>query len=225
MQDVKILLVEDNEIASHTMKSFLEDCNFIVDVVYTVTDGVAYLKNKNYNLLLLDLNLPDFSGFDLLSSIANTVAIPTIVTSAYNDTKTKVKAFRYGANDYLTKPIDFEELEARIWALLCRKDNIKLLHVEEEYIFKINANQIYFKDIALALTPLEFNILSYFINHSGQIVSREQITSSITSVKSHRLLDNHIRNIRKKIELNSSKPVYLKTEYGLGYIFDSIKKI
>jgi len=219
MQDIKILIVEDDETASYLMKSFLEDCDFFVDTVFTITDGVAYLKNNNYDLLLLDLNLPDFSGFDLLSSIANSVAIPTIVTSAYSDTKTKVKAFKYGANDYLTKPIDFVELEARIWALLSRKDNIKLLPTKEEAIFKIDSNQIYFKNEILLLTALEFDILSYFINHIGQIISREQLTNSITSVKSHRLLDNHIKNIRKKIEDDSSKPVYLKTEYGLGYRF------
>jgi len=217
MRDIKILIVEDDETASYLMKSFLEDCDFLVDTVSTVTDGVSYLKNNNYTLLLLDLNLPDFSGFDLLSNIANSVAIPTIVISAYSDTKTKVKAFKYGANDYLTKPIDFLELEARIWALLSRKDNIKLVPVEEDVIFKIDLNQIYFKNEILHLTALEFDILSYFINHKGQIISREQLTNSIASVKSHRLLDNHIRNIRKKIEEDSSKPVYLKTEYGLGY--------
>ncbi len=217
MRDIKILIVEDDETASYLMKSFLEDCDFLVDTVSTVTDGVSYLKNNNYTLLLLDLNLPDFSGFDLLSNIANSVAIPTIVISAYSDTKTKVKAFKYGANDYLTKPIDFLELEARIWALLSRKDNIKLVPVEEDVIFKIDSNQIYFKNEILHLTALEFDILSYFINHKGQIISREQLTNSIASVKSHRLLDNHIRNIRKKIEEDSSKPVYLKTEYGLGY--------
>ncbi len=221
MQGIKILIVEDDETASYLMKSFLEDCDFLVDTVFTVTDGVSYLKNNNYNLLLLDLNLPDFSGFDLLSSIANHVAIPTIVTSAYNDTKTKVKAFKYGANDYLTKPIDFIELEARIWALLSRKDNIKLVPTEDESLFRIDSNKIYFKNEILVLTALEFDILSYFIKSTGQIISREQLTNSITSVKSHRLLDNHIKNIRKKIEEDSSKPVYLKTEYGLGYRFNS----
>jgi len=219
MKDTKILIVEDDETASYLMKSFLEDCDFVVDTVYTITDGITYLKNNNYNLLLLDLNLPDFSGFDLLSSIANSVAIPTIVISAYNDTKTKVKAFKYGANDYLTKPIDFIELEARIWALLSRKNNIKLAPAEEEVIFKIDSHKIYFKNEVLLLTALEFDIFSYFINHKGQIISREQLTNSISSVKSHRLLDNHIKNIRKKIEVDNSKPFYLKTEYGLGYRF------
>jgi len=219
MQNTRILIVEDDETASYLMKSFLEDCDFSVDTVYTITDGIAYLKNNNYNLLLLDLNLPDFSGFDLLSSISNTVAIPTIVTSAYSDTKTKIKAFKYGANDYMTKPIDFLELEARVWALLSRKDNINLVPTKEDAIFKIDANQIYFRDESLLLTALEFDILSYFINHREQIISREQLSNSISSVKSHRLLDNHIKNIRKKIEEDSSKPMYLKTEYGLGYRF------
>jgi len=220
LHDTKILIVEDDETASYLMKTFLEDCDFVVTTASTVTDAVTHLKNNKYNLLLLDLNLPDFSGFDLLGNIANRVAIPTIVISAYSDTKTKVKAFKYGANDYLSKPIDFLELEARIWALLSRKDNITLLPIESEVIFKIDSKKIYFKNEILLLTALEFDILSYFINHAQQIISREQLTSSIPSVKSHRLLDNHIKNIRKKIEDESSKSIYLKTVYGLGYIFN-----
>ena len=104
---------------------------------------------------------------------------------------------------------------------MSRKDNIKLVPTEDESLFRIDSNKIYFKNEILVLTALEFDILSYFIKSTGQIISREQLTNSITSVKSHRLLDNHIKNIRKKIEEDSSKPVYLKTEYGLGYKFNS----
>lgn len=221
MKKTKILIVEDDETASYLLQNFLEDTEFTVDCVFTVTDGISYLKNNEYDLLLLDLNLPDFSGFELLSSIKNNVAIQTIVLSAYNDTSTKVKAFKYGANDYLTKPIDFLELEARIWALLSRKENIDLNNKDKYSIFKIEKSNIYFKDEILVLTALEFDILSYFINHQGQIISRELLTNSIPSVKSHRLLDNHIKNIRKKIEEDSSKPIYLKTEYGVGYRLDN----
>ncbi|MEA3498347.1 MAG: response regulator transcription factor [Campylobacterota bacterium] len=213
----KILIVEDDETASYLMQDFLETNGFLVDVVYAVTDGISYLKNNCYDLLLLDLNLPDFSGFELLSSIKNSIAIPTIITSAYNDTDTKVKAFKYGANDYISKPIDFLELEARIWALLSRKENILLQDSKKEEIFEIKNNNILFKNDLLSLTSLEFEILSFFIKNRGKSISRDSLTESISSVKSHRLLDNHIKNIRKKIEKDSSNPIYLKTEYGVGY--------
>ncbi|MEA3315301.1 MAG: response regulator transcription factor [Campylobacterota bacterium] len=164
--------------------------------------------------------MPDFSGFELLSSIKNFIAIPTIITSAYNDTSTKVKAFKYGANDYLSKPIDFLELEARIWALLSRKENILLQDSKKKEIFEIIDNNILFQNKILSLTSLEFDILSFFIKNRGETISRDKLTDVISSVKSHRLLDNHIKNIRKKIERDSSKPFYLKTEYSIGYKLD-----
>ena len=216
MERTKILIVEDDETASYLMQSFLEDCGFLVESVFTVTDGLAYLKNKKYNLLLLDINLPDFTGFDLLSDINKTVAIPTIIISAYSDTHIKVKAFKYGAHDYMTKPIDFIELEARVWALLARSSNIKLDTLDNS-LFKIENSKILFKSHFLNLTTLEFDILSFFINNIEQTVSRDLLVESIPSLKSHRLLDNHIKNIRKKIEEDSSHPGYLKTEYGIGY--------
>lgn len=215
LEKIKILIVEDDETASSLLQNFLYNCGFIVDAAYTTTDGISHLKNKKYDILLLDINLPDFDGFDLLSNIKNSVAIPTIVISAYNDTDMIIKALRYGANDYLTKPIKFKELEARIWALLSRNENIILTND----IFKIEKNQILFKENILTLTALEFDVLSFFIKNKNQIISREFLSDLVPSVKSHRLLDNHIKNIRKKIEEDSSKPTYLKTEYGIGYKF------
>ena len=216
MQKTKVLIVEDDETASYLMADFLTTHGFNVDAVFTVTDGLSYLKMKKYDLLILDLNLPDYDGFDLLSNIKKDIAIPTIVVSAHNDTPTKVKAFKYGASDYLSKPIDFEELEARIWAILSRSNNIKL---KNNNIFKIDKQNIYFKGSILKLTSLEFDILSYFITNQNISISREELCDEIYSISSHRLLDNHIKNIRKKIEVNSSQPNYLKTEYGKGYRF------
>ncbi len=217
MEKYQILIVEDDEIASYLMSDFLQSCGFLVDCAYTVTDGISYLKNKKYDLLLLDLNLPDFSGFELISNIKNKIAIPIIVTSAYNDTETKVKAFKFGVHDYLSKPIDFLELEARIWSLLSRNDNIRIQKETNILLFKIEQRQIQFENQYLDLTNIEFEILSLLIEKKNEVISREILTNSLSSISSHRSLDNHIKNIRKKIEKDSSNPKYLKTEYGMGY--------
>ncbi|MDC0933774.1 response regulator transcription factor [Arcobacteraceae bacterium] len=217
MKKYKILIVEDDEIASYLMSDFLINCSFDVDCVYTVTDGISHLKNQKYDLLLLDLNLPDFTGFELISSIKNKVAIPIIVTSAYNDTDTKVKSFKFGAHDYLTKPIDFLELEARIWSLLSRNDNIQLQEEHSVEVFTIEQRQIQFQNKYLDLTNLEFEILSLLIENKNKVISRETLTDSLSSISSNRSLDNHIKNIRKKIEQDTSNPQYLKTVYGMGY--------
>ena len=218
MEKLKILIVEDDETASYIIESSLYDAGFDVKSVTTVTEGLSYLQIAKYNLLILDLNLPDFNGFDLLSN--KKIDIPTIIVSAYSDTKTKVKAFRYGADDYLSKPIDIEELEARIWALLRRNKSI-IVNDKPEELFEIRNNYIFMMNKEIMLTSLEFNILSYFINNKNKLISRDKLLDNISSKLSHRLLDNHISNIRKKIEPNNKKPIYLKTEYGMGYKFIS----
>ena len=217
MNKYNILIVEDDEITSYLMSDFLKNCGFLVDCVYTVTDGISYLKNKKYDLLLLDINLPDFNGFELISNIKNKIAIPIIVTSAYNDTDSKVKAFKFGVHDYLSKPIDFLELEARIWSLLSRNDNIKLRDEDPSSAFKIEERQIQFKNKYLDLTNIEFEILSLLIKNKNQVISRDLLSNSLSSISSQRSLDNHIKKIRKKIEEDTSNPKYLKTEYGMGY--------
>ena len=219
MEKLKILIVEDDESASFVIENSLKDAGFDVNSVTTVTEGLSYLTIDKYDLLVLDLNLPDYNGFDLLRSIKKTIVIPTIVVSAYSDTQSKLKAFKYGAGDYLVKPIDVEELEARIWLLLSKIENIKIADDKPKLIFEIKDNNIYQNNEKIILTTLEFDILSYFITNKNRLISRDTLLKGISSEKSHRMLDNHISNIRKKIELNSGNPTYLKTEYGLGYKF------
>jgi len=215
MENTKLLIIEDDDLTSSLLYEYLTDNDFSVDVVSTVTDGISYIKNNNYALALLDLNLPDFSGFELLKSLKNNISLPIIITSAYNDTQTKVKAFKYGASDYITKPIDLEELEARIWSLLGRYSEIKT--IDEKNIFEIKDHKIYFQQQLMDLTTTEYDILNILIEQKNQTVSRDDLASSLSSISSVRSLDHHIKNIRKKIGDNGSNPKYLKTEYGIGY--------
>jgi len=216
LSKTKILLVEDDEIASYLMQEFLISKGFSVTPAFTVSDAISQLRLEKYDILLLDLSLPDYNGFELLSSIKTSVAIPTIIISAYSETEFKVKAFKFGAHDYVTKPVDFLELEARIWALLSRSENIVSID-EAENLFTIKNDQILFQKSVLILTGVEFDLLSFLIKHPEQVISREVLTESLTAISSHRLLDNHIKNIRRKVEKDGSKPKYLKTEYGVGY--------
>jgi len=215
LEKIRLLIIEDDDLTSSLLYEYLIDSDFSVDVVDTITNGISYIKQYNYALVLLDLNLPDFSGFELLKSMKNTISLPIIVTSAYNDTKTKVKAFKYGASDYMVKPIDLEELEARIWSLLGRYSEIKITN--ENSIFEIKEHKVFFQQTQLDLTTTELDILKILINNKNQTVSRDNLAESLSSISSIRSLDHHIKNIRKKIGDNGSHPKYLKTEYGLGY--------
>ncbi len=214
MQEVKVLLVEDDEMTSEYLATFLRDSGFDVDTVFSVTDGISYLKQNHYDILLLDINLPDFSGMELLKCIKGSLSLPVIVLSAYGDTKSKIMAFRYGATDYMVKPIDLEELEARIWVQL-GKNSLIPADFEEE-AFRIETSDILLYGKPLNLTWTEFKILQLLLQNKNRTVTRDRLLSSLSAVSSNRSLDNHIKNIRKKIAAKGGKN-FLKTEYGMGY--------
>jgi len=215
MRKTKLLLVEDDVLASELISNFLEDCGFIVVTVFTATDGVAHVKNSGYDLLILDINLPDFDRYEVLKNIKNRVSIPVIITSGDSDTKSKLLAFKYGASDYMVKPFDLEELEARIWIQLGKNSEIKT--EDEKRVFEIKDREILFNQELLSLTTIEFELLSLLIRHKNQVMRREELVDALSSIGTNRSLDNHIKNIRKKIGDNGNRATLLKTEYGVGY--------
>jgi len=214
-QSTNILLVEDDEFASEILFDYLSDCGFHVKATFTATDCISLVQHNDYALVILDINLPDFNGFEVLKSIKKHKSVPIIITSAYSDTKSKVLAFKYGANDYMVKPLDLEELEARIWVQLSKTSQITT--EEKKETFKIYDETIFFKQEKLNLTTIEFEILALLIQNKNKVLKREELVHSLSSLSSHRSLDNHIKNIRKKIGDNGNKAHYLKTEYGVGY--------
>ena len=215
MQTARILLIEDDEKTSELICDFLGECGFSIQPVFTLTDGISHINTNHYDLLLLDISLPDFNGFEMLKYIKNRISLPVIITSAYSDIKYKISAFKYGAGDYMVKPLNLEELEARIWVQLGKNSEIQTQ--EKKQLFQIKGSYIQFKDNIIDLTPIEFEILSQLIKQKNHVVNRETLVSSLSSISSQRSLDNHIKNIRKKIGDTGNKAIYLKTEYGMGY--------
>ncbi len=212
----KIMLIEDDENCSFLIKVFLEECSFDVDVVNTVTSAISNTKFFDYSLILLDINLPDYNGFEVLKYLNTHKNIPIIVLSAYSDKKTKLTAFKLGARDYMVKPIDPDELEARIWVQLKQISNI--IEIKNKEIFQIQNDTILFNYKVLKLTKIEFDILKYLIINKNIIIKRDDLIKFLSSqIQSHRSLDYHIKNIRIKIGDNGSNSKYLITEYGVGY--------
>ncbi len=216
MKKYYVIIVEDDVEAGYYTKEFLKDCGFEVDLFELSTDAIASMKFKAYDILLLDLNLPDFDGFEVLRAIKNSVAIPTIVISAYADVKTKLQAFKLGALDYIVKPYSLEELEARIWAAFAKGEAV----TSKKDIFRMDGQNIIFKDEKLSLTQIESEILKILIANNGNTIPRETLAASLSKISSQRSLDYHIKNIRKKVDDDGSNPQYLKTEYGVGYTLD-----
>lgn len=213
----KILLIEDDEFTASLIKDFLEEYNFKVNIVNTVTSAISNIKFEKYSTILLDINIPDFNGFEVLNFLnKNKINIPVIVVSAYSDKNSKLQAFKLGAVDYMVKPIDPEELEARIWVHI--KNVSTFVEKIEKKVFQLVNGTIYFEDKFLKLTKTEFEILKYLIENKNSVVKRDDLLKCLSSIiQSDRSLDYHIKNIRIKIGDTGANPRYLITEYGLGY--------
>lgn len=213
----KILLIEDDEFTAGLIKEFLEEYNFKVDIVNTVTSAISNIKFEKYSIILLDINIPDFNGFEVLNFLnKNRINIPVIVVSAYSDKNTKLQAFKLGAVDYMVKPIDPEELEARIWIHI--KNVSTFVEKIEKRIFQLVNSTIFFEDKSLKLTKTEFEILKHLIENKNSVVKRDDLLKCLSSIiQSDRSLDYHIKNIRIKMGDNGANPRYLITEYGIGY--------
>ena len=215
--EYNILLIEDDENSAFLIKDFLEEYNFKINIANTVTTAISNIKFEKYSLILLDINLPDFNGFEVLKYInKNKINLPVIVTSAYSDKNSKLQAFKLGANDYMVKPIDPEELEARIWVQL--RNVSTFVEKVEKNVFKLENNLILFEEKPLKLTKTEFEILKYLMGNKNSVTRRESLLSCLSSIiQTDRSLDYHIKNIRIKIGDNGVNPKYLITEYGVGY--------
>ena len=217
MKKTKILVIEDNIDSLVHLQEFLEECSFVVDIFDNATDAMARINLREYDLVVLDLNLPDFDGFEVLKMLnRKNYKIPTIITSAYSQTEIKLKAFKFGACDYMVKPIDPYELEARIWVHLGK--NSKLSDSPSNSPLKIINGEIFYNNSLLNLTLTESKIIKILIENHPKSVSREDLCKILSIKSSHRTLDGHIKNIRKKLQSidNNAKNILL-TEYGYGY--------
>ncbi|MFA6789891.1 MAG: response regulator transcription factor [Arcobacteraceae bacterium] len=214
----QVLLIEDDEQTAFLIKNFLEEYDLKVDFATTVTNAISNIKFEKYSIILLDLNLPDFNGYEVLKFLnSNKINIPVIVLSAYSDKQSKLQAFKLGACDYMVKPIDPEELEARIWVHI-KNSSAFDSNKNGATTFKITNNSVLFNDTPLKLTKTEFEILSHLIQHKNSTLPREKLLDSLSSVsQSERSLDYHIKNLRLKLGDTGSNPKYLITEYGVGY--------
>jgi two-component system alkaline phosphatase synthesis response regulator PhoP len=221
----RILLVEDDPALRKLLKEALPESIFVIDIAETGREGLDMIVKRKPDLILLDWNLPDLNGFEVCKYIKQNkdcAHIPIIMVTAYSELNRKVSALDVGADDYITKPFEIEELIARIKAVLRRRQG----GAPEESIAKANITinlTTYSVDVdkkPIILTAKEFDLLYVLMKNAGRILTREFLLERIWGYAvdvSTRTVDVHIRRLRKKLGVKNAH--LIQTFRGVGYKF------
>jgi DNA-binding response OmpR family regulator len=222
----KILLVEDEKKLADTIQAGLREQSFEVDIAYDGQQGRDSFFAGNYDLVLLDINLPFVNGYELCKMIRErNHHVPIILLTALNFTENKVEGFDLGADDYISKPFEFPELLARIKALLRRADISKGVPNEPflsiaDLKLDLNRKEARRGDQKITLTAKEFQLLEYFLRNKDKVVSREEIARDVWETQfdsQTNVIDVYVNFLRKKIDKNFPQKL-LHTLVGMGYI-------
>jgi DNA-binding response OmpR family regulator len=219
----KILVVDDEEKITGIVKAYLERENFSVMVAHDGRAALDAVRKSSPSLVILDLMLPEISGWDVCRALRRESNIPIIMLTAREETADKIIGLELGADDYVTKPFDPKELVSRVKAVLRRSEGDTTTKNKLEaagLTIDIERRQVNRGEQAIELTPIEFDLLRLLAGHPGRVFSRLQFLDGIQGDAYEgyeRTIDSHIKNLRKKIEPEPEKPRYIITVYGVGY--------
>lgn len=220
---MKLLLVEDNIYLAENIESFLKGNDYIVEKAYSLSEAKEKVFVYDYELIILDLGLPDGNGLELLKKLRlNNNNTGVLIVTAKDAIEDKVKGLELGADDYVTKPFHMAELFARIKSIIRRKlfDGNNLL-VVNDLKADLNASQIYINNKALDLTKKEYDLLLYLMNNKNRVITKESIAEhlwgdDIDQIDNFDFIYNHVKNVRKKIS-NAGGQNSIRSVYGMGY--------
>ena len=216
----KILLVEDSELIVKGLTYTLEQSNFEVHSATTVDIALDKVYNNAYDLIILDISLPDGSGFDICREVKENYDVPIIFLTAKDSENDVVKGFNLGADDYVVKPFRNRELISRINNAL-RKYNKDQKELKVGNIrIDLEANRVFSNDKELVLTPLELKILIYLFQNKGKVISRDKILDRIWDIAGNVVNDNTLTVYIKRIRQKLGDEDVIKTVKGIGYRAD-----
>lgn len=223
---MKILLIEDEKNIAENLAYALKTEGFGFEHAQTANDGIKKLQEGQFDLVILDIGLPDMSGFEVCKLIRKTSMIPIFFLTARSDEVDKILGLEIGADDYVTKPFSPREITARVKAFFRRHhdDKKKETTLIQKGDFSINEDQfqITFEGKTLELRKYEFSILRFFLEHPGKVYSRTQIMESIwhdPDMSMERTVDTHIKVIRSQLKRFTEKE-FILTHRGFGYSFE-----
>ncbi|GAC1406918.1 MAG: response regulator transcription factor [Chloroflexota bacterium] len=224
-----VLIVEDDRGLAETLAYNFRQEGFHTGIARTGLEAISITRSQHPDIVILDVMLPEMDGFEVCRTVRATSPVPIIMLTARTDEVDRVLGFELGADDYITKPFSLRELLARVRAALRRvqlsSGTPNVVSVREAGALRITPGSrgVTRDGRALHLLPREFDLLLYFMQNQGQVLSRDQLLQKVWGANylgDARTVDVHVRRLRIKIEVNASDPLYIRTVYGVGYVFD-----
>ena len=224
----KILVVDTDKNFIKGLKYSLEQDDYSIDICSSGQEVIDRINKKTYEIVLLELEMPDMNGLTICQNIRSISSLPIIILTEINEDIKKILALEYGADDYMVKPFNILELKARMKAILRRINNNKNNDINKYIIetkdFTINTlgRKIISLDKNINLTGKEFDLLYVLASNPGRVFTREELLEEVWGYAYYgdlRTVDVHIRRIREKIENDPRDAVYILTKWGVGYYF------
>ncbi|EHB5054274.1 response regulator transcription factor [Enterococcus faecalis] len=224
----KILIIDDNHELCHLIRNSLQNENYVVTISHLGLEGCLRVKNNNFTLIILDIMLPDIDGFQVLERIRSISNLPVLMLTASDNRASKVQGLITGADDYLTKPFDMEELVARVYSLIRRYTLFnEIQHTQkmsfEGLLIDTESRIVTVGENSFELPRKEFDILSYCAKNQGKVLTKKNIYEHVWEeeyVYDDSNIMAIISRLRKKIESDLKNPKYIQTVSGIGYRFN-----
>ncbi|MBE6136820.1 MAG: response regulator transcription factor [Erysipelotrichaceae bacterium] len=224
--NMEILIIDDDKDLSFIISDMLEGYGYNVTCATTAEKAFELLSYNKYHLILLDINLPDYTGFELCKELRKLSAVPVIFASARTSESDRITGFDLGGDDYLSKPYSLKELLSRINAIIRRvygnNESEKIISFGNINI-NLTTRNVKKNDKEISLSLKEFDLLKYFCEHINTPISKEVLISEVWgafSIVDPSTLTVHIRWLREKLEDDPANPKYIKTVYKLGYMLE-----
>ncbi len=226
----KVLVVDDEKLIVKGIRFSLEQDGMEVDCAYDGEEALRMAREKEYDIILLDVMLPKLDGFEVCQQLRETSSVPVVMLTAKGDDMDKILGLEYGADDYITKPFNILEVKARIKAIMRRagknatqETKAKVVEVGELRL-DCEGRRVFIGTREINLTAKEFDVLELLVFNPNKVYSRENLLNIVWGYEypgDVRTVDVHIRRLREKIESNPSEPKYVHTKWGVGYYFQA----
>ena len=221
----RILIVDDEKEIVRTVRAYLDNEGFKTYAAYDGEQALRAWEEKQPDLIVLDLMLPKLSGIDVTKQIRKKSNTPIIMLTAKAAESDRIVGLELGADDYIVKPFSPRELVARVRAVLRRIEGVgsETEHiVKSELKIDLKTREVRIREEEIRLTSTEFDLLAFLAQHAGQVFTRLQLLHEVqgyTYDSFARTIDTHVKNLRRKIELDARAPQYILTVHGVGYRF------